>query len=110
MRVTFNDFLHYDVIILALLIIASLFITRVAGTLLLFFSSIPKPKLLLVTTGLSFPLTMLVAVSSICYDMKLITKTETSAVLMASMISAIIFPWLFKGIVAIIMPDETMDK
>lgn len=110
MRVTFNDFLHYEVIILALLIIASLFITRVAGTLLLFFSSIPKPKLLLVTTGLSFPLTMLVAVSSICYDMKLITKTETSAVLMASMISAIIFPWLFKGIMAIIMPDETMDK
>ncbi len=110
MRVTIYDFLQHDVIILALIIIGSLFLTRVAGTILLLFSSIPKVKLPLVTTGLSFPLTMLVAVSSICYDMKLITKTETSAVLLASMISAIVFPWIFKGLVSIIMPAEHFSK
>ncbi len=110
MRVTIYDFLHYDVIILALTIIGSLFVTRIAGTLLLFFSTIPKIKLPLVTTGLAFPLTMLVAVSSICYDMKLITKTETSAVLLASMISAIVFPWMFKGLSAVIMPAENINK
>jgi len=31
---------------------------------------------------------------------------QTSAVLLASMISAIVFPWIFKAIAAIIMPDE----
>ena len=91
---------------LALLIIASLFISKVAGTVLLLFSSIPKQKLLLVATGLSFPLTMLVVVSSIFYDLNLIDKMQTSAVLLASMISAIVFPWVFKAIAAVIMPDE----
>ena len=110
MRVTFNDFMQTDVIILALIIIASLFITRVAGTLLLLFSSIEKPKLMLVTVGLSFPLTMLVAVSRICYDIGLINKIQTSAVLLASMISAIIFPWVFKGMISIIMPSENVSK
>lgn len=110
MRVTFSDFVQTDVIILALIIIASLFITRVAGTLLLFFSSIEKPKLMLVTVGLSFPLTMLVAVSRICYDIGLINKMQTSAVLLASMISAIIFPWVFKGMISIIMPSENVSK
>ncbi len=108
MRVTFNDFLQKDVIMLALLIIASLFISKVAGTVLLLFSSIPKQKLLLVATGLSFPLTMLVVVSSIFYDLNLIDKMQTSAVLLASMISAIVFPWVFKAIAAVIMPDEDM--
>ncbi|HIZ89336.1 MAG TPA: cation:proton antiporter [Candidatus Mucispirillum faecigallinarum] len=106
MRVTFNDFLQKDVIMLALLIIASLFISKVAGIVLLLFSSIPKQKLLLVATGLSFPLTMLVVVSSIFYDLNLIDKMQTSAVLLASMISAIVFPWVFKAIAAVIMPDE----
>lgn len=110
MRVTFNDFMQTDVIILALIIIASLFITRVAGTLLLLFSSIEKPKLMLVTVGLSFPLTMLVAVSRICYDIGLINKIQTSAVLLASMISAIIFPWVFKGMISIIMPSKNVSK
>ena len=110
MRVTFNDFMQTDVIILALIIIASLFITRVAGTLLLLFSSIEKPKLMLVTVGLSFPLTMLVAVSRICYDTGLINKIQTSAVLLASMISAIIFPWVFKGMISIIMPSKNVSK
>lgn len=110
MRVTFSDFVQTDVIILALIIIASLFITRVAGTLLLLFSSIEKPKLMLVTVGFSFPLTMLVAVSRICYDIGLINKIQTSAVLLASMISAIIFPWIFKGMISIIMPSENVSK
>ncbi len=110
MRVTFNDFVQKDVIFLASIIIASLFITKVAGTILLLFSSIQKPKLMLVTIGLSFPLTMLVAVSRICYDMGLINKMETSAVLLASMISAVIFPWVFKGMIAIIMPSENISK
>lgn len=110
MRVTFNDFVQTDVIILALIIIASLFITRVAGTILLLFSSIEKPKLMLVTVGLSFPLTMLVAVSRVCYDIGLINKMQTSAVLLASMISAIIFPWVFKGMISIIMPSENVSK
>lgn len=110
MRVTFNDFIQQDVIFLALIIIASLFITKVAGTILLLFSSIEKPKLMLLTVGMSFPLTMLVAVSRICYDIKLIDKTQTSAVLLASMISAIIFPWIFKGMIAIIMPSENISK
>ncbi len=110
MRVTFNDFMQKDVIFLACIIIASLFITRVAGTILLLFSSIQKPKLMLVTIGLSFPLTMLVAVSKICYDMRLINKMQTSAVLLASMISAVIFPWVFKGMIAIIMPSENVSK
>ncbi len=56
----------------------------------------------------AFPLTMLVVVSSIFYDLNLIDKIQTSAVLLASMISAIVFPWIFKAIAAVLMPDENI--
>ncbi|MDE7169123.1 MAG: cation:proton antiporter [Mucispirillum sp.] len=62
MRVTFNDFLNTQTIILSLTIMAAIFITRLAGSVVLLFSSIPKSKIILVTAGLSFPLTKLVAV------------------------------------------------
>lgn len=106
MRVTFNDFLNTQTIILSLTIMAAIFITRLAGSAVLLFSSIPKSKIILVTAGLSFPLTMLVAVSSICYDAGMITKMQSSAVLLAAMISAVIFPWAFKALAAILIPDE----
>lgn len=106
MRVTFNDFLNTQTIILSLTIMAAIFITRLAGSVVLLFSSIPKSKIILVTAGLSFPLTMLVAVSSICYDAGMITKMQSSAVLLAAMISAVIFPWAFKALAAILIPDE----
>lgn len=104
MRVTVNDFLQHDVILLALIIICCLFLSKVAGTLVLLFSSIPKYQLLLISTGLSYPLTMLIVISSILYNVNLIDKIQTSAVLLAAMISSIIFPWIFKAIAAIIMP------
>lgn len=106
MRVTINDFLHKDVIMLALIIIASIFITRIAGGIILLFSTIKKSTIILAVTGLSFPLTMLVAVSSICYNAGLINKMQVSSVLLASMISAIVFPWIFKALSAILMPAE----
>lgn len=106
MKVTYKDFINKDVIILSLIIIGVIFLTRIVGSLVLFFSDIPKKNLILVSTGLSFPLTMLVAVSSVSYQAKLIDKTETSAILLASMMSAIIFPWIFKAIYGILSPDQ----
>ena len=106
MQVTFSDFFDKQVIILAFKIILAMVITRLIGSIVLFFSDIPKSRIILVTTGMSFPLTMLVAVSTICYEANMINKLETSAVLLAAMISAIIFPWVFKAISAILIPGD----
>lgn len=105
MRVSFSDFLQIKVIIFALIITGILLLTRFAGSLLLFFSSIGRSQIALVATALSFPLTMLVAVSSICYDAGIISKMESSSVLLAAMMSAIIYPWLFKVGVGVLLPD-----
>lgn len=104
-RVTFRDFLQKDVIALSLIIAGVIFIVKIVASSPLLFSSLKKIQLPLVITGLSFPLTMLVAVSSVCYDAGIITKQESSAILLASMISAIVYPWLFKVSSFILMPD-----
>lgn len=104
-RVTFDDVLNVHVIVFALIIAGVLFAVKIAAGATLLFSSMQKTHIPLVMTGLSFPLTMLVAVSSVCYDAGIINKAESSAILVASMISAIIYPWLFKVSSFILMPD-----
>ncbi len=105
MKVSFSDLTQPSVVILALIITGVMFLTRAAGGLALFFSTIKKQKIILVALGLSFPLTMLVAVSSICYEAGIISRGESSAILLAAMATAILYPWLFKLVSAVVMPD-----
>lgn len=109
MQVTFKDFVNIEVLKLALIIIAGMFICKLAGTLVLIYSKISIQTLPLITTGLSFPLTMLVAVSSVCQELGVINKTEASAILLAAMGSAIIFPWAFKLLLNVVMVRESLE-
>ena len=104
-RVKIEDFFNIQIVIFSLIIAGMIFIVKIFASLPLLFSSLKKVQIPLVTVGLSFPLTMLVAVSSVCYDAGIISKTQSSSVLIASMISAIIYPWIFKVSSFILMPE-----
>ena len=111
MKFSISELTHPSVVLLALLITGVIFLTRAIGGAALFFTTIKKQKIILVVFGLSFPLTMLVAVSSICHEAGIISRAESSAVLIAAMASAILYPWLFKLTSAIVMPDiNDLDK
>lgn len=109
-RVTFKDFLNKEVIILSLIITGVILAVKVCASIPLLFSSLKKIRIPLVTLGLSFPLTMLVAVSSVCFDAGMISRQESSAILLASMITAIIYPWLFKVTSFILIPDMSDEE
>ena len=111
MKFSISELTHPSVVLLALLITGVIFLTRAIGGAALLFTTIKKQKIILVIFGLSFPLTMLVAVSSICHEAGIISRAESSAVLIAAMASAILYPWLFKLTSAIVMPDiNDLDK
>ena len=62
MKFSISELTHPSVVLLALLITGVIFLTRAIGGAALFFTTIKKQKIILVVLGLSFPLTMLVAV------------------------------------------------
>ncbi len=105
MNFSFSDFLQSSVLIFALIITGIMFLLRIISSLTLFFTSIGHNKVVLVALGISFPLTMLVAVSSICYESGIITKSQSSSILLAAIITSILYPWFFKILSAIIIPN-----
>lgn len=105
MNFSFSDLAKPSVVIFALIIAGIMLSLRIISSLVLFFTNIRNNKIVLVALGISFPLTMLVAVSSIYYENGIITKDQSSSILLASMITAILYPWLFKILLAIIIPN-----
>lgn len=110
MKFSFSDLTQPSTVMFALLIAGAVFLLRAIGAAVLLFSSIKKQKVILIALGLSFPLTMLVAVASICYETGIISKSQSSSVLLAAMITAIIYPWIFKAAAAVIIPERATTK
>ncbi len=109
MQVTITDILQVKVLLFSLGITGVLLVVKLFGSVILYFTSLNKRAVFLVASGLSFPLTMLVAVAAIFLELGLITKQESSAVLLASIISSIVYPWMFKFSTALLLPELTTE-
>ena len=110
MKFSFSDLAQLSTVVFAFMITGIIFLMRIIGGMTLLFSTIKRQKVILVALGLSFPLTMLVAVASICYEAGIISKSQSSSVLLAAMLTAIIYPWIFKATASVIIPDNTVSK
>ena len=110
MKFSFSDLVQISTVKIAFLITGVIFLLRIVAGAVLLFSSIKKQKIVLIALGLSFPLTMLVAVASICYETEIISKSQSSSILLAAMITAILYPWLFKAAFVVILPDSTVQN
>ena len=98
-----------DVLILALILSVFIFITKFIGSILLFFTDIKNRKVILVATSLSFPLTIVVAIGEVFKEKNIITEEQSSAILLSAIITAIIYPWVFKLLVKLLVDSKDVE-
>jgi len=105
---------HYifdkEVLWLALIISISIFITKFFGSIVLIATALKNRSIILVATSLAFPLTILVAVGEILSEAHIITEQQGAAILLSAIITAIIYPWIFKLLVKNLMPEITAEN
>lgn len=91
-----KDFLDPGVFLHAVFITLIIFLVRVVAALLLNFSNLKLSEIFFVPFAISFPLTLLVAIATFAYDSRIIGKFQASSILLAAILTAFIFPFLFK--------------
>ncbi len=99
LRFDIKDFIGIEVLILATVITLLVFLIRVFASLTLYFSSLTIFEMALVPLATSFPLTLLVAIATFGLEMKIIDKSSASAILLSAILTALIYPAMFKILV-----------
>jgi hypothetical protein len=74
-------------------------IVRFLASFILIFSNFSIREVLLTPFALSIPLTLLVAISTIGYEKGMIDKTQASTILLTAVLTALIYPWVFKTVI-----------
>ena len=95
-RFKFTDFMSFEVIRGALLVTLMIFLVRCAATLPLMLTRLKKRELIYVPLAGSFPLTLLVAVSTMGEKLGIIDRSQSSVIILTAIITAIFYPWLMK--------------
>lgn len=91
-----NSLTNLTSIIYALILSISIFLIRLFASFIFLFSNIKFRNILTIPLGTSFPLTLLVAFAEIGKNAKILTVEMSSAAILASIITAIIYPPLLK--------------
>ena len=93
------QFFSVDIFIKALKLTALVLISRFIAFLPLLLVNVSIKQIFLISLSLSIPLTLMVAIASLGYEANIITKVEASVILLTAILTALIYPWMFKTIV-----------
>ncbi|NPA51403.1 MAG: cation:proton antiporter [Aquificae bacterium] len=96
LRFNIKELLHIDVLIKAIVLTLSILLIKFLGSLVLIFLRTPLWQVILTPIALSMPLTLLVAVATIFMELKVLDNHQGAIIILAAIISAIIYPWIFK--------------
>ncbi len=96
LRFNIKELLVPEVLINAFLITLIILAVKFIGSMVLIFLKIPISQLLLIPFALSMPLTLLVAISTIFLEIGVLTEHQGAIIILAAVISAIVYPWIFK--------------
>ena len=99
LRFDLKDFFDFHVLLMALIITVVIFFVRLLASLVLFFSRICLIDILLVPISTSFSLTLLVAIATFGLKEGIIAGDQAAAILLASILTAFIYPALMKIII-----------
>jgi len=91
-----HQFFHLDVLIGAGIISTIIIALRFLASPILLFSSMSFREILMVPTAMSFPLTLLVAISAFSLENRLIPQNQTGSLLLAAVLTALVFPFFFR--------------
>lgn len=105
LRFDMKDFADWHILYLALQMAIIILAVRVVCSTVLTVTDFSPRQLLVIPFGLSFPLTLLVAVATIGLQLKVITTKEGATILVTVLITALVYPWIFKLLLKI-HPDE----
>lgn len=107
LRFSLKDFIDLQVCRQALVTALLIFLIRVLCSPVFLFSSFSLRQIMLIPVGLSFALTLLVALAAIGQQEGIFQAQEASAILLAAVITALVFPWIFKVLARRTAPSGT---
>lgn len=99
LRFDIKNFLHIDVLAMALVISFMIFFVRLLAALVFLFSQLSLKEILLVPISTSFSLTLLVAIATFGLEQGIITEPQGAAILLAAVITAFVYPSLMKRLI-----------
>ncbi len=99
LRFNLMELLQLQVIYNAVLLSALMLIVRFLASSLLIFANFSFIEMLLTPFTLSIPLTLLVAIATIGYETQMINKLQASTIILTAILTALIYPWIFKNII-----------
>jgi len=98
LRFDIRDFFDWDVAVTAVIISLVILLVRLPAALVLLFSKLSITQILLVPISTSFSLTLLVAIAAFGLESKIIMKHQAASILLAAILTALIYPALLKRI------------
>ncbi len=93
------QFFSLDIFIQAIKLTVLVLLSRAVAFLPLMLVDMSFKQIILLSLSLSIPLTLMVAIASLGYEANIITKEQASVILLTAILTALVYPWLFKVIV-----------
>lgn len=93
------EFLHWRVMLMGLIISAVMLAVRFLASPILLFSSMTLKEIRAVPAAMAFPLTLLVAIATFAYENELIPSDQAAAMLLAAVLTALVYPVLFRALI-----------
>jgi len=99
LRFDIKGFLSIQVLVMALVISVIIFFVRAVASLVLLLSPLNLMEIILVPVSTAFPLTLLAAIATFGLEHKILTENQAAAILLAAILTAVIYPFLMKKII-----------
>ena len=107
LRFNLRDFFSWSILWQALLLCAVILLVRAFGGLGLIFSRFRRRELVLVPFGLSFPLTLLVALAAVGLQENILSRQEGTVIVLTAVLTALVYPWIFKLLLAVLKKNTS---
>jgi Kef-type K+ transport system membrane component KefB len=107
LRFNLRDFLSWSILRQALLLCAVILLVRAFGGLGLVFSRFRRRELVLVPFGLSFPLTLLVALAAVGLHENILSRQEGTVIVLTAVLTALVYPWIFKLLLTVLKKNTS---
>jgi Kef-type K+ transport system membrane component KefB len=98
LRFDLKDFIGLEILLNACFISIIIILIRMVSSLILLFTSMSRRLIFLIPLATSFPLTLLIALATFGFENQMINKAQASAILLAAILTSILYPALFKKI------------
>jgi len=99
LRFDIKGFFSIQVLVVAVVISVIIFFVRALASLVLLFSPLNLIEIVMVPVSMAFPLTLLAAIATFGLEHKILTKNQAASILLAAILTAVIYPFLMKKII-----------